>query len=109
MSFLQTKTVPQSILRTPVQSEVKTVSNTPPDMTSRSRPTSARPSSSKRPSFDQSFHQSNDNLEYECKAAYLVVFDSTEDNIVSRDQLIEGKFGETDCFLITCLLSFFLK
>ncbi|KAK2156234.1 hypothetical protein LSH36_218g03056 [Paralvinella palmiformis] len=83
-----TKTVPQITLRKRLQPKVAAIS-TSSNMTSRSRPTSARPSFSKRSSLDQSSYQSNDNLEYECKAAYLVVFDSMEENIETREQLIQ--------------------
>ena len=48
----------------------------------RSRPTSARRKSSSA---------ADAALEYECKAAYLVIVDDTDDSLLSMNQLRNGK------------------
>ena len=68
-------------------------------MATKSRPSSARPSASKRSSIDRS-SRGND-LVYECKAAYLVVFDSIDEQIETRKHLVEGMFYSfvgRDCY-----------
>ena len=56
------------------------------------RPSSARPVPARRSgSGDRSARKKDEGFIFDCKAAYLVVFDELSDNIKSKEKLMQGR------------------